>query len=89
MLGFMNALLTMLTKIQSGEHDRHHIFDNVSGYVIIGYRLLLLIVFIFGVINSYIQSRERVKSFIIVFGFFGGLYIAALPIIVLIGNTLV
>lgn len=88
-MGFMNAMLTMLTKIQSGEHDRHHIFDNISGYVIIGYRLLILIVFIFGVINTYFQSRMRVKNFILVFGILGGLYIASLPIIVLIGNTMV
>lgn len=88
-LAFMNALLTMLTKLQSGEHDKHHIFDNISGYVIIGYRLLLLIVFVFATLNTYVQSRTKVKNFVLVFGVFGALYIAAMPIIVLIGNTMI
>lgn len=88
-VAFMNAVLTLLTKIQSGIHDRHHMFDNVTGYVIIGFRILLLVIFIGGAINTYMKSREKVKSFFLVFIVFGTLYVAALPIIVLIGNTMV
>jgi hypothetical protein len=85
----MNTVLTLLTKIQSGIHDRHHMFDNITGYVIIGFRLILLVIFIGGAINTYLKSREKVKKFFAMFIVFGGIYIAALPIIVLIGNTMV
>ena len=64
-------------------------FDNITGYVIIGFRILLLIIFIGGAISTYMKSREKVKNFVLVFIMFGGVYIAALPIIVLIGNTMV
>lgn len=88
-VAFMNAVLTLLTKIQSGIHDRHHMFDNVTGYVIIGFRLILLVIFIGGAINTYSKSREKVKKFFALFIIFGTIYVAALPIIVLIGNTMV
>lgn len=85
----MNAVLTLLTKIQSGIHDRHHMFDNITGYVIIGFRLLLLVVFLGGAFNTYMKSREKVKKFFIMFIVLGGIYVAALPIIVLMGNSMV
>jgi hypothetical protein len=88
-VAFMNAVLTLLTKIQSGIHDRHHMFDNITGYVIIGFRLLLLIIFMGGAINTYYKSSEKVKKFFAIFILFGGIYVAALPFIVIIGNTMV
>lgn len=50
------------------------------------YRVLFMIIFIVGIIYTYRKSRERVKKFIVMFGIFGGLYISALPIIIIIGN---
>jgi len=85
----MNAVMTLLTKIQTGIHDRHHIFDNITGFVLIGFRLIIFVVFVGGIINTYIKSRPKVKSFVLIFTLFGGLYIAAMPIIVLIGNTFI
>jgi len=53
----MNAVLTLLTKIQTGIHDRHHIFDNITGYVIIGFRMIIFIVFAFGATHTYFKSK--------------------------------
>jgi hypothetical protein len=86
-MALLNAVLTLLTKIQYNEHDRHHIFDTVSGHIIIGYRLLILLIFLIAIVNTYQVSRAKVKRFVAVFGLFGGLYVSALPIIIFIGNN--
>jgi hypothetical protein len=89
-MAFINALLTLLTKLQSDEHDRHHIFDNISGHVMIGYRVLILIVFVIAITTTYLKtSVAKTQKFIIAFGIFGSLYIAAMPIIILMGNNFV
>jgi len=85
-LAFINAVLTVLTRLGSSDHDRHHIFDNISGNIIFGFRGIILIVFICAIVYTYKISRAKVKSFIIYFGVVGGVYIFATPIIVLFGN---
>jgi hypothetical protein len=67
----------------------HHIFDNVSGRITVGYRIFLMIIFIFAVINTYNKSRSKVKSFIVYFSIIGGLYILSLPLIIFIADNFV
>lgn len=88
-LAFINSTLTILTRLGSSDHDRHHIFDNISGNIIFGFRLIILIVFICAIIHTYKTSRTKVKNFIVYFGIIGGVYIYATPIIVILGNTLI
>lgn len=82
----MNAVLTVLTKLGSSEHDRHHIFDNISGNILFGYRGIILIIFICAIVYTYRTSRAKVKDFILYFGVIGGIYIFAMPMIVWFGN---
>lgn len=88
-LAFINVVLTVLTKLGSSNHDMHHIFDNVSGHILIGYRIIIFLIFIYAITNTYKVSRSRVKSFIIYFGILGGIYICAMPLIVWMGNVLI
>lgn len=76
-----------MSKFSSNLHDRHHIFDNISGTIMVAYRLLFLIIFIGGIIYTWVNSRTRVKKFIILFGILGSVYISALPIIIFIGDN--
>lgn len=81
--------MTLLTRISSSEHDMHHIFDNVSGHVVVGFRIIIALVFFIAIGFTYNQSRSKVKTFIIAFAIVGGLYICALPLIILIGNNFI
>ena len=47
---------------------------------------MFVIIFIGGIIYTYQTSKARVKRFIVLFGILGTLYIAALPIIIFIGD---
>ena len=67
----------------------HHIFDNISGHIIIGYRIVLILIFCFAILNTYEKSRSKVKSFIMYFGILGAVYILALPFIIWIGNIFI
>ena len=67
----------------------HHIFDNISGHIIIGYRIILILIFILAILNTYQKSRSKVKNFIKNFAILGGIYILALPLIIWIGNIFI
>jgi drug/metabolite transporter (DMT)-like permease len=88
-LAFINSTLTVLTRLGSSDHDRHHIFDNISGNIIFGFRLIILIVFVCAIVHTYKISRTKVKQFIVYFGIIGGIYIFATPIIVFFGNKFI
>ena len=88
-LAFINSVLTVLTRLGSADHDRHHIFDNIGGNIMFGFRLIILIIFVCAIVNTYKTSRTKVKNFIVYFGLIGGIYIIATPIIVFLGNMLI
>ena len=88
-MAFFNLVATLLTKLSTGDHDKHHVFDNITGTMIVGYRIVFVLVFIGAIIRIYRKSKAKVQSFIKSFGCFGALYIAALPLIVWIGNSYV
>ena len=88
-MAFINATLTVLTRLNSSDHDRHHIFDNISGNIIFGFRFIILIIFVCAIIHTFKTSRTKVKNFIVYFGIIGGVYICATPIIVFFGNLFI
>lgn len=75
----------MITKI-GHEHDRHHLFDNVGGGILIAFRLLLTLVFIAGAAFTYRKVRVSLKQFMWKLMIFGALYIGSMPLVVLIAN---
>lgn len=78
----------MITKV-GHSHDRHHVFDNVGGTILIVFRLLLALVFIAGCIYTYRQVRHALKQFLVKFAILGFLYVASMPIIVILANYLI
>ena len=86
MFALANAVMTLMAKMMTQDHDRHHIFDNISGTIMISYRVLFTIIFIGGIIYTYQISKARIKRFIVLFGILGSLYIAALPLIIFVGD---
>jgi hypothetical protein len=84
-LGFISIILTVMTKL-GDSHDRHHVFDSIGGSILIGYRLILSIVFVVGCIITYRKVRINLKKFLLKLGLLGWLYIASMPLIVLFAN---
>lgn len=48
MLGLINVVLTMLTKINDKDYDKYHMYDSISAYILIFFRIMALLVFILG-----------------------------------------
>jgi hypothetical protein len=78
-------MITLITKM-GNDHDRHHVFDNVGGIVLIIYRTIILLVFLLGSIRTYKLVRINLKKFILKFLLLGTLFIASLPATVLSAN---
>jgi drug/metabolite transporter (DMT)-like permease len=84
-LGIINVIITMITKI-GHSHDVHHVFDNVGGTILMWFRLIIILIFIFGCIKTHKSVRHNLKSFLIKLSILGFIYIASTPIIVNLAN---
>jgi hypothetical protein len=85
-LGFVNIVITLVTKI-GNSHDRHHIFDSIGGNILLGYRIIILLVFVWGCVRTYRMVRHNLKKFLLKFAILGFIYIASTPIIIYIANS--
>ena len=78
----------MVTKI-GHSHDRHHIFDNIGGSMLVGFRLLILLVFVIACIQTYKAMRHSLKKFMLKFSLLGFIYIGSTPFIISFANYFV
>ena len=58
MLGIVNIIMTLLNKITDGEYDKHHMFDTIPAYVMIGFRLLGFLIFLGGIAKVLINLKN-------------------------------
>jgi glucan phosphoethanolaminetransferase (alkaline phosphatase superfamily) len=84
-LGIINVIITMVTKI-GHSHDVHHVFDNIGGSILMWFRLIIVLIFIYGCIRTYRSVRHNLKKFLIKLSLLGFIYIASTPIIVIAAN---
>lgn len=77
--------MTLVSKI-GHSHDNHHIFDTVGGTVLIGLRLLILLVFLFGIAKTFGEVRHGLKEFLLRLGLWGAIYIGGMPVVVVAAN---
>lgn len=59
MLGLVNIIMTMLNKISDGEHDKYHMYDTIPAYIMIGFRVVGLIVFLVGIAQSWLALNKK------------------------------
>jgi len=78
----------MITKV-GHSHDRHHVFDNVGGTILIILRCIIILIFIWGCIRTYKQVRHNLKKFMVRFSILGFIYIASMPTIVGLANYMI
>jgi hypothetical protein len=78
----------MITKV-GHSHDRHHVFDNVGGTILVGFRVIIILVFIWGCLRTYRRVRHNLKRFMLRFSILGLVYIASMPTIVGLANYLI
>ena len=74
-----------MTKI-GHEHDRHHVFDSLGGSILIGFRIIITLVFVFACFKTFKKVRINLKKFMTKFGILGFLYIASMPLVVILAN---
>lgn len=82
----MNIMMTLMTQFNNKDHDRHHVFDTISGTLLIMERLTIAFLFFVAVIYTYTHSRYRIKQYLKTFSILGGFYICGMPIVVLLAN---
>ena len=85
MLGLVNVILTILTKLNDGEHDKYHMHDTVPSYILLYFRFMSLGLFLIGIFLTYRSNKanEAIASFMKKVGVFGSLYFLSLPLMVL------
>ena len=74
-----------MTKI-GHEHDRHHVFDSIGGNILIGYRIVIGVVFVVACLFTFRKVRINLKRFMTKFGLLGLIYIGSMPVVVLLAN---
>jgi hypothetical protein len=88
MFGFIGVILSIFTKINDNEHDKDHMFDSISGIILIGYRFMILIVFLAGLYITVPITQSKKKNFYYSFGPLGIFYISSLPILLLLADSI-
>jgi hypothetical protein len=59
MLGLVNIIMTMLNKINDGDHDKYHMYDTIPAFIMFGFRTVGLLVFLFGVGQSWFSLKGK------------------------------
>lgn len=57
MLGMINVIMTTLNKVTDGDHNKYHVFDSVPAYIMVFFRLVGFIIFVVGILRSFIQLK--------------------------------
>jgi hypothetical protein len=89
MFGLLNSIVTILNKINDSDHDKYHMYDSVPGYLLIGFRFIIMIVYVFGVTMTYRNSNAKKRPFIMQFGILGFLYVVSLPLLIIMTEMFV
>ena len=64
-------------------HDKYHMFDTFAGYIMIGFRVIFYLIFLAGIVRSYLQlssKHNKLRLFYLRFFLFGTAYLTFLPI---------
>jgi hypothetical protein len=83
MLGLINIIMSLLNKVTDGEHNKYHMFDTIPAYIMIFFRLLAYVIFVVGVVRSYVGLKSEQRE---VVGYFyrlallGTIYLTFVPV---------
>lgn len=84
MLGIINVILTLLTKINDGDHNKYHMHDTIPSYLLLAFRIISLLVFVLGIFLTLKTNKknERISEFMIKIGIAGTIYFLSLPVMI-------
>lgn len=83
-VALLQILFAMISKLSDDEYYKFHEYENWAGYAILVLRVALFLYFIKGIYCSFLEARDKFRSFIVKLGLYGGLYFLAIPVIVII-----
>ena len=58
MLGLVNIILTLLTKINDGDHNKYHMHDTIPSYLLLAFRMMSLFIFVVGIFMTYRGNKK-------------------------------
>jgi len=82
-VAFVYVVVTAVNKTRDGHHTKFHMFDTFAGYIMVSFRVLFYLIFVSGIIRSYLKLSSRhskLKRFFLQFALFGTVYLTFLPI---------
>ena len=81
----INVILTLLTKINDGDHNKYHMHDTIPSYLLLAFRFMGLIIFVVGIIYTYRgnSQEDNTISFVRKIGIIGIIYFLSLPAMIL------
>lgn len=59
LVGLANIIITMLNKISDGEPEKYHMYDSIPAYIMMGFRLTGLSVFLVGIGKSWANLHRN------------------------------
>jgi hypothetical protein len=85
MMGLISLILTLLNKITDGSHDKYHMYDAIPAYLLVFFKAITIIIFLFGCLKTYFQQKKdnKIRKFILQLFVLGGLYTSSVPLIML------
>jgi hypothetical protein len=89
MIGIVSISLNLLNKVNDGDHDKFHMYDTIPAYILIAFKLLILIVFLIGCIKNILKDNNQRNLQVFMFKFMiqGCFYLSFLPFVILIADS--
>lgn len=82
MLGMVNIIMTLLNKVTDGEADKHHMFDTIPAYIMVGFRLLAFGIFLGGIVKMALNVKaeeKTIRRYVLELSILGTIYLTFLP----------
>jgi hypothetical protein len=76
-------VLTVINKTRDSHHAKYHMFDTFAGYIMVSFRLCFYLIFLGGIVRSYLKlssKHSKLKTFFLQFMVFGTVYLTFLPL---------
>lgn len=86
-VSFLHIVVTVFNKSRDGLHDKYHMFDTFAGYTMVAFRVLFYLVFIAGIVRSYLQLSSKDNKRRLFYSrlfLFGTAYLTFLPLAMLL-----
>jgi len=58
MMALINVILTLLTKITDGSHNKYHMYDSIPAYLLVFFKFVTIIIFAVGCVKTIYNAKN-------------------------------